>query len=58
MFTAGDEPYEGIGAISDFKDDQTWSYKGRWRMKDYTSVKDMRGLIPLYGRKIFGYTYK
>lgn len=58
VFTSGDEPYEGIGKIQDFKDDQTWAHKGRWTMRDYTPLKDMRGLIPLYGRKMFGYVYK
>lgn len=58
VFTAGDEPIEGIGQVRDFVHDQTGARMGTWQMIDYTRVKDMRGLIPLYGRKIFGYTYK
>lgn len=58
VFTAGDTPYGGIGAHNGFQHDQTRRFLFNATMVDYTRVKDMAALIPLYGKTIGGYTYK
>lgn len=61
LFTSGDKPIGKIGLSSNFRHDQTWNEMtrdGMWKMVDYVPVKDMQELIRVYGKSMFGYTYK
>ena len=61
VFTSGDSPMGKIGLRGNFRNDQTWqtiNKDGYWEMVDYVPVKDLKELIRVYGKSMYGYTYK
>ena len=61
LFTSGSKPIGKIGMKSNFRHDQTWNEMtrdGMWKMVDYVPVKDLQELLRVYGKSMFGYTYK
>ncbi len=58
IYTSSNEPYRPINDTASFQNDQSGRHLFDAKMVDYTALKDMPGLIPLYGRSMTGYTYK
>jgi hypothetical protein len=61
IFTSGDKPMAKIGDTNDFSSDQTMRplFGGKpLKLVEFTRVADMKSLIPRYGKKLSGYTYK